>query len=301
MKKKITIILIIAFSLNLKASSKNGGKSSFAFLKIGEGVGVLSKAKIPSISYDDIFIASKNSSFLTKINFSEISFAHIDWLGLSSGEQFAASLNFFPINLGIVTNFFSIPDVEIRTRPGEPQAKFDASYYMTAICLAYPFDENLSFGASFKYIGEILYDETYNVFAFDLSSSYFININKAAKANFAASISNAEFNNNSNLPTSFNLSSGCDYKIESLKSKFRFGAEYSYMNDRKKGYINFGFEVLYFETISFSIGNQNLSDLYSISYGISIFYKNLKISYAYLPIKNNFDNSQLFGVSYMFK
>lgn len=289
---------LFAFSL-LKAQKKNEG--SYAFLKIGEGALIVAKGQVAALCEDDIFIASKNSSFLSSFSNTELSFAHMDWMGLARSEQAAAYLNFLPFNFAVVANSFTIPDIEIRTKPGDPIGKFDASYFMTGLSMGTLFFENFSLGSSIKYINEAFYTESEHNVALDFGANYRYDISKNLKMILAASANNVSLIENSRIPLGFFFSSALAYEYVDINTKFKFGAEVGKYNTEDKNRINLAMEVSYGEIVFINVGKYNFSDLYSFAYGIALKYKNFKVSYVFIPMLNNFNSSNSFGISYMFK
>jgi hypothetical protein len=101
------------------------------------------------------------AGLLSRTEVSQVLFTHRSWIEGTAFDHLAASIALSAADaIGVSVTSISVPDVELRLRPGEPDGTFTARNFAGSISFAHGFSEDLSAGLSAKLLYEkILIDD----------------------------------------------------------------------------------------------------------------------------------------------
>ncbi len=161
--KKFLLIFILASSYIFAQSAGNTGLS---FLKFGFGARNIGMGDAGASASNDLSALYYNPSRLALVEKNEVLIMHSSWIQDVNSELFGIKWNMFGLPWAIGLNYTSISDIEIRTRPGEPDSKFDANYFFGSLSTGFYVWEKLSFGTTIRYLYEGLLSDEANGWEF---------------------------------------------------------------------------------------------------------------------------------------
>ncbi len=154
---KIFLILIISGSV---VFSQSAGNTGLAFLKYGFGARNIAMGDAGTALSNDLTGLFYNPAKLPLTNKSEVLFMHNEWIQDVSSEVIGVKTELWSIPIALGFNVTSIDGIEYREIPGEPISKFDANYFFGSLSTGLFVTDEISFGASLKYLYEgLLNDE----------------------------------------------------------------------------------------------------------------------------------------------
>jgi len=190
----------------------------------------------------------------------------------------------------------SVPDIEVRTTPGDPQATFNAKDFAFAGGVARKFG-NVDIGVSAMYLFEKLFVYESQGYAFNFGARY----SPAENVELGLSAGNlgsttAMISDKVTLPAFARI--GGSYKATIDENSSATG--YLGVTTFKSGGITpaVGAEFDYRQLLRLRAGYSSGQDLTGFSFGAGINYRFLSFDYSYIPVRNNFGNSQTFTLSF---
>jgi len=175
MLRKISIILavvLIAAPLFADEFSRSGTAGA-QFLKIGVGAryNALGEASVATV--DNVYGMYWNPAALTYVESNEVAFTHVSYL-LDVSLNYVAYAKLIE-NIGVLgasVTVLSMNDQEITTidEPDGTGETYSVSSFALQMSYARQLTEQFSFGLSFKYVGEQIYQEKANGVAFDFGT-----------------------------------------------------------------------------------------------------------------------------------
>lgn len=295
--KKYFIAVIL---LSVQILAQTAGESGLAFLKNGFGARNIAMSDLGVISANDISALHYNPALLGLNDKPELTFSHNSLFQDLSSEMVGAGFNMFGLPFAFGVNTTSISNIEIRTRPGDPEGKFNANYFYGSMSSAIKLSENIYGGVTFKYIYENLYSDEANGYAFDFGLAY-ENIIKglsigAALKNIGSM--NALRNISTQLPN--DLRAGANYEIN--LNHFVINATTGIQKYFQEDVIHYhaGAEAVYNETFALRIGYASGYDSKILSFGFGVMLKNFRTDYAYVPVKFGLGDSHIITLIYTF-
>ena len=174
MKRLLVIIVVFIFlATSASASESRVGASGAQFLKIGVGSRYQGLGEASTAVVNDVYSMYWNPAGLSEIEQSSISFTNVDWLLDIKLNYFAFAKNFEDVGVfGVSATMLSMGDQEVTTfaDQGGTGESFTASSYAIGITYARHLTTRFSFGVTAKYIGERIYNESSQGFAFDFGT-----------------------------------------------------------------------------------------------------------------------------------
>ena len=173
MKKYILFILIIAGALSAQISKT--GTTVAGFLKISPGARSTSMGGAFVSIADDISAMWWNPAGMAQLEGNQAVFTHSAWLAGITYNYGAVTIDLDNAGvLGLGMTFLSVGEME-RTTEASPDGTgefFDAGSFALNVSYARMLTEAFSFGATFKYIQESIFNMTSNGIAFDVGMLY---------------------------------------------------------------------------------------------------------------------------------
>lgn len=297
--KKILILLIIS---SILVNAQSAGKTGLSFLKLGTGArnialsdfGVLSSGDLNSVIYNPSIIAIDPKT--------QLSFTHNSLFNDLSSEFFSGSFSLFDVPIAVGINTTTLANIEVRTRPGEAESKFDAHYFYGSISTAYEFYEHLYAGVTIKYIYENLFSDDAVGLGFDFGLSYSgLYKNLVVGATFRNIGSMNELRTESTkLPKDFRIGAAYNFLLSEYKLNFTAIAGIQKYIDNENSHLHFGVEILYYEMFALRGGYITGYDSKNLTAGFGILWRGINIDYAYVPYKYSLGDTHIISFTYTF-
>ncbi len=297
--KKFLLIFIFASSFIFAQSAGNTGLS---FLKFGFGARNIAMGDAGASASNDLSALYYNPSRLALIEKNEVLIMHSSWIQDVNSELFGIKWNMFGLPWAIGLNYTSISDIEIRTRPGEPDSKFDANYFFGSLSTGFYVWDKLSFGTTIRYLYEGLLSDEANGWGFDFGLNYETPFKGLSVSTVIKNIGsmNALRNAETQLPTDFRLGSAYKFGVESAKLDFVAVAEIQKYLDTDDIHFNLGGDIIYDEIFALRVGYQSGYEAKSFTGGIGLMWGSLRFDYTYMPFSLDLGNANLFSLQFKF-
>ena len=297
--KKFLLIFIYASTLVFAQSAGNTGLS---FLKFGFGARTIAMGDAGASASNDLAALYYNPSRLALIEKNEILIMHSSWIQDVNSELFGIKWNMFGLPWAIGLNYTSISGIEIRTRPGEPDSKFDANYFFGSLSTGFYVWDKLSFGTTIKYLYEGLLNDEANGLGFDFGLNYETPFKGLSLSTVIKNIGsmNALRNEETQLPTDFRLGSAYKFNVESAKLDFIAVAEFQKYLDTDDIHFNLGGDIVYDQIFALRVGYQSGYEAKSFMGGIGLMWGSLRFDYTYTPFLLDLGNANLFSLQFKF-
>lgn len=297
--KKFLLIFILASSYIFAQSAGNTGLS---FLKFGFGARNIAMGDAGASVSNDLSALYYNPSRLALVEKNEILIMHSSWIQDVNSELFGIKWNMFGLPWAIGLNYTSISDIEIRTRPGEPDSKFDANYFFGSLSTGFYVWDKLSFGTTIKYLYEGLLSDEANGLGFDFGLNYETPFKGLSVSTVIKNIGsmNTLRNAETQLPTDFRLGSAYKFGVESAKLDFIAVAEIQKYLDTEDIHFNLGGDIIYDEIFALRVGYQSGYEAKSFTGGIGLMWGSLRFDYTYMPFSLDLGNANLFSLQFKF-
>ncbi|MEW6003828.1 MAG: PorV/PorQ family protein [Stygiobacter sp.] len=294
--KKILFIYFAIISLVLPQSQNESG---YAFLKNGFTARNIAMGEFGAVGINDLSALHYNPSYLALNNKTQLAFSHHSLFNDYSSENFGFSFNLFNLPFAIGINTTKIDGIELRTKPGELIAKFNANYFYASLSSAYQI-KNFYFGATIKYLYENIYIDDSNGYAFDFGFNYEKFYDNFSLGVVIKNIGNVNELKNikTKLPLDFQIGINYNYKYDDFEFNPIIGYQ-NYLTD-KISHLHFGTEIKYNQTVSLRLGYVSNYDSKNITTGLGVVFKKFNIDYAYVPIKYGLGDNHILTLIYNF-
>jgi len=285
------IFLIPVFSGVLFSQNDGAANTGLSFLKLG----VTSR----SISLGDAVVSYNEDASSTFYNPSSMFFGskvnalfmhNEQVLGIRT-EFLAARVRFEKFAFGLSLNNTSVDNIEIREIPGQPLGSFNAQNFAFGLSIGYKVNENISIGATGKFLYEKIYIDNASGLAFDFGGIYSQN-----KISVGIAFSNLGSMNElrteaTKLPSA--IRGGASYLLDlpKINSTLRFGIDGYKVMDGGKMHANAGAELLYKDFLALRVGYQSGYENKNMTTGIGVKYKVFNLDYAFVPYKYSIGSS----------
>ncbi len=297
--KKFLLIFIFASSCVFAQSAGNTGLS---FLKFGFGARNIAMGDAGASVSNDLSALYYNPSRLALVEKNEVLIMHSSWIQDVNSELFGIKWNMFGLPWAIGLNYTSISDIEIRTRPGEPDSKFDANYFFGSLSTGFYVWDKLSFGTTIRYLYEGLLSDEANGWGFDFGLNYETPFKGLSVSTVIKNIGsmNALRYAETQLPTDFRFGSAYKFDVESAKLDFVAVAELQKYLDTDDIHFNLGGDIIYDEIFALRVGYQSGYEAKSFTGGIGLMWGSLRFDYTYMPFSLDLGNANLFSLQFKF-
>ena len=298
--KKIVFVFIISSTVMFSQSAGNTGLS---FLKYGFGARNIAMGDAGTALSNDLTGLFYNPAKLVLTDKSEVVFMHNEWVQDVSSEVIGVKTEFWDIPIAVGFNVTSVKDIPFRTIPSpDPETSFSANYFFGSLSTGLFVTDEISFGASFKYLYEGLLNDEASGFGLDFGLNYLLPYKGLTASAVVKNIGsmNALRSESTKLPTEFRLGTAYTYNLEDSKFDFTGGVEFQKYLDTDDNHFNFGGEVLYNKLIAARAGFQTGYESRGFTAGIGLMWGNLKFDYAFLPFSSDLGNANLFSLQFKF-
>jgi hypothetical protein len=296
MKKTLLAVIILSFT----SLAQDAGSTGLSFLKFGFGAKNIAMGDAGNALSNDVTSLFYNPAKLSINENSEIMLMHNEWIQDVRSEVLGARTVIFGLPVAIGLNVTTISDIEVRTRPGEPEAIIDANYFFGSISTGFKVTDKIGTGLSLKYLYEGLLNDEATGFALDLGVYYLTPVEGLTAS---ASVRNLGSMNQlrteeTKLPSE--IRAGVSYERK-LTDNFDLltGAEIlKYFESTT--HANLGLEVLYSKVLALRGGYQTGFEFRGFTAGAGIKWGSLHFDYAFLPFSMGIGNANLFSLQFRF-
>lgn len=299
MKKYIAAFILIISNLNF---AQNAGSTGLAFLKFGLGPRNLAMGDIGVVSARDITALHYNPAMLSFNDNPEIIFMHSEWIQEVKSEYLGASYRIWNIPIAAGLNTVSIDGFEFRDRPGEAQASFGAHYFNLSFSSSFKLTDDISIGATYKYIYEKIFTDDAGGYAIDIGAYYVSPIKEltigAAFRNMG-SMDELRYEA-TKMPAEFRFGALYEFVLEKAHSKVSLGSQTLKYFESGGLKISFGGEYLYDELFAFRLGYMASERAKGITVGVGAFYLGISFDYAFVPFNYDLGAAHLVSLKYTF-
>lgn len=306
--KRIVAGIISSLTLLSASLTAQIGSSGMAFLKLGvSGRGVAMGDAMSALAEGAAATYYNPAGLLhsdTRPAPTELMFMHKEWIQDSRTEFLGAAI---PLGsgraLGVSVNSTTVSDIEIRTRPGPPEATFTARNFSVGLSYAQDLNEEIALGATAKFLYEkILVDEA-SGYAFDLGAQVDLPLE-----NLTAGISLSNLGSMSvlasektTLPTLLRV--GPAYSITLGEAKdyvVNAAADYMHIFPEKHSYLNTGAEFVFQRLLAARAGYQFGSKGRGLTAGLGVAYGVIVLDYAYARLTQDLGNTHSLSLAFRF-
>ncbi len=298
MKKFITIYLVITLTL----LAQNAGNSGLSFLKNGVSARNIALSDIGTLN-DDVASVYYNPAVLVKLQNAQIEFTHQAWVQDLSSEIINANFKLFSIPFAIGVNTTKIGGFEVRTKPSEtPDAIISLNYFYGSLTTGININDNLSVGATFKYLYESLFADEASGTGFDFGIVYSKLVNGLT---LGASVRNLGSMNelrttSTKLPRDFRLTATYETYIDKISSQVTaVGGVQKYL-DVDNLHIHLGGEVAYLNQFALRLGYITGYESKGLTFGGGVKWNNFNFDYAFTPFAFGIGNAHTITFGYGF-
>jgi hypothetical protein len=293
MWKSAIAITIIFMSYGISFAQSES--SSFLFLLIGSGSRAAAMGEAYTAVAGDAGAPYFNPASAANMQNSEISLMHISYLTDASMEHVSAVTRSGHIRLGLGLYLGQTTDIQRRglSPSDDPLGTFNDHNFTFAVFWARPFGDRLAIGNTLKWAYQKLDIESASAFAADLGATYTV----LPEVDLGVSVRN--------LGTRPKFVD----KAFDLPRELRIGASYAPIEDsrlqgltisgdfviphwgNKSNKFNLGSEYIYQNLLSLRAGYGINYDSRGFSIGGGISYRVYFFDYAYIPSKNDFNDT----------
>ncbi|MCJ7553385.1 MAG: PorV/PorQ family protein [Ignavibacteriaceae bacterium] len=297
--KKILLIFIISSVAVLAQSSGNTGLS---FLKFGFGARNIAMGDAGTVAANDITSLFYNPSKLASFKNSEVFFMHNEWIQDVRSEVIGIRSTIFGIPLALGFNVTTLSDIEVRTRPGEPDTKFDANYFYGSLSTGFNLNEDLAVGGTIKYLYEGILSDEATGYAFDIGAEYqlpYEGLSVSTAVRNLGSMNDLRLEK-TKLPAEIRFGPAYNFKVNNVKLDITTVAEYHKYFDTDDNHFNVGAEFLYDNLIALRGGYQSGYESRDFTFGVGLKWGNLNFDYAFLPFQLGLGSANLYSLQFKF-
>jgi hypothetical protein len=282
--------------------AQSAGNSGLSFLKFGFGARNIAMADAGTAASNDLTALYYNSAKLTMNDKSEIIIMHSEWIQDVRSEMLGVKSFLFGIPFALGFNVTNVSDIEIRTKPGEAESKFNANYFFSSISTAFNLSNEISAGISGKYLYEGLLSDEATGFGVDLGINYLTPIENLSASAVVKNLGsmNALKNEKTKLPSEFRIGGAYNFYLAENKFDVVSVLELQKYLETDDIHFNIGCEVFYDKLIALRAGYQTGYESRGFTAGLGLRWGNLGFDYAFLPFSFGLGNASLFSLQFKF-
>ena len=289
---------VLAIAFMVQSVFAQAGKSGLAFLKLGASARGVSMGDAMSANVSGAAATYYNSAGLVGADAEapgvQVMFMHKEWIQDTRTEYLGTSITLNDENaLGFFLSSTTISDIELRTRPGDPEGTFTARNFSIGASYARRMWDNVRLGLTAKFLYEKIFVDEASGTAIDLGLQYNTPLEHlsvgAAVANLGSV--NELHNEKSTLPAMLRVGLAYSLEINGINSKATLAADLQHIFPESKSYLNAGGEVVFDRFVAVRAGYQFGSEGRGFSSGVGVRYSILGLDYAFSPLFSDLGNA----------
>ncbi len=278
------------------------GQAGLSFLKLGTSARGIAMADAmaasvrgpASLAYNPAGLAFRDSAVST-----ELMFTHREWIADTRIEFLAGSV---PVSndqaIGLSITSTTVPDIELRTQPGDPEGTFTARNFAAVGSYARAFGEDIVMGISLKFLYEkILIDEA-SGYGIDLGIQVATPVEHLKAGASIANLGsmNSLRNEATKLPAMLRAGPAYSLTFGDGAAVALMAADLLYVFPEKRAYVNRGGEVEFEKTVAVRGGYQFGSEGRGLTAGLGFRYGIARLDYAYAKLSEDLGDAHSFTV-----
>jgi len=282
--------------------SQTAGESGIAFLKIGFGARNIAMGNAGTVFSNGVTAQFYNPAKLAYNEDKELIVMHNNWIQDINSDVVGVTTKLLGIRIGVGVNITSVNDIEVRTKPGEAQAKFDAKFFSGSISTGFEIYNGIKFGITYKYLYEQFLINEAKGYAWDFGLDYKTQIPNLSVSLVIKNLGSMEALVNEGTVLPREVAAGINYIIDVPEYELNFivGGEIQRFTKSDINHINVGGEATYKNLVAVRMGYQSGYDSRSFTYGFGLMWNNLTFDFAYVPFQQGLGNANLFSLRYKF-
>lgn len=296
MKRILLVIALISFSV----SAQDAGSTGLSFLKFGFGAKNIAMGDAGNSLSNDVTSLFYNPAKLSLYPESEIMLMHNEWIQDVRSEVIGARTILFGLPVAVGFNVTTVSDIEIRQRPGAPDATFNANYFFGSLSTGFKITDAAGTGISLKYLYEGLYEDEATGYAIDLGFYYLTPVEgltaSAAVRNLGSM--NKLKEEETKLPSEIRAGVSYDAPV-SDQFELLTGIEILKYFESST-HVNIGAEIMYDNIIALRGGYQTGFESRGFTGGVGLIWGSLHFDYAFLPFSLGIGNANLLSLQFIF-
>lgn len=300
MKARIHLLSLLTLCAHWLAVGQVGN-SGLAFLKLGVGARSLGMGETAAAAARDASATHYNPAALSLLQNPQLLVMHKEWIQGSQTEFLAASVPLGSLALGVSLYATSIPDIEIRTRPGPAEGTFSARNAAIGLSAAYEIESTLGVGFSLKYLYEKIFVDEANGLGFDVGATYatpwevrlgfsLSNVGSMGKLRTEAS----------KLPTTLRFGAVRSVAVETLTSEVTIAADIVSILPEKTTHLHLGGEYEYDRAVALRLGYMTGYESRGFSAGAGLRWGMFRVDYAFIPFTFDLGTTHTFSLGMEF-
>lgn len=298
MKKIVAIILLSAGIISAQSATSSGLSS----MKFGFGARNIAMGDLGVVTANDVSALNYNPALLTKNPNAEISFTHNSSVQDLRSEMLGAKFRFLGLPMAVGLNTTSVDDIEVRTRPGDAESKFNANFFWGSLSTGFHLTKNISAGLSVKYIYEGLFTEEAMGIGFNFGAYYedvIPNLGLGISVRNIGSMNKLR-TESTKLPSELNTGIKYYFALDNFNSNLIIAAGYKKYLEDEFDHFSGGIEWIFRDMIALRTGYISGFDTKSITAGLGLMWNGFVFDYAYVPYEFDFGSSNTISIKYIF-
>lgn len=295
-------LFILSLSFISSQAFSQGGSAGLQILEVGYSARSLSLANSNDVLTNEPVAIYTNPAGLASPEGEngiglDFMLTHRTYFAGTTIDMFGTRFEGGGFSFGTSLLLSSVPDIEVRQVPGDPQSTFAAKDFAFAIGVAHSFDK-LDVGISALYLYEKLFVYESDGYALNFGMRY------SPMEDVEVGVSAGNLGSSSAMISE---------KI-SLPAFVRIGGSYSKSIDENfsaTGYLDattfksggitpgIGAEVAFQNSVRLRSGYSSGNEITGFSFGAGVNYSFVRFDYSYIPLKLDFGNSQTFTLSFL--
>ncbi|MGD0339721.1 MAG: PorV/PorQ family protein [Bacteroidota bacterium] len=274
------------------------GTSGAAFMKIGLSprAGGMGEAYVAVA--DDAGGIYYNPAGILLNKSPQIELAHRAWIDDIQSQSLSATLPWDDIALGLNITTTTVPNIEIRTRPGDPEGTFTSRNFTLGGSIAYRIMESVTIGGTAKYVFEKIFVDEWSGVGIDLGIHYRTPVDGLALGVSLLNLGSMSGTNTPsiNLPTMLRGGAAYKFPVDVIRSEVAFAADAVQLTRDRIFHSYIGGEIVFDRTIALRLGYQTGFDFRNITAGVGIRYRSFALDYCIIPMSQQAGTAQTIGL-----
>ena len=298
MKKLILFLLV----LTTYTFSQSAGSTGLSFLKFGFGAKNIAIGDAGAVSANDVTALFYNPARLAGNDNTEVILMHNEWIQDVRSEVLGISSTLWGLPVALGFNVTTVSDIEVRTKPGAADSKFNANYFFGSLSTGFGIVNNIDFGISARYLYENILNDQAAGWGFDFGLNYTTSVDgltASAVIRNVGSMNNLR-NEATKLPSEIRVGPAYHFDLTDSKIGITAAAEFQKYLSTDDTHFNLGAEGVYDNTIALRAGYQTGYETRGITGGIGLMWGSLRFDYAFLPFSYGLGNSSIFSLQFRF-
>jgi hypothetical protein len=299
---KSTILALAAVLTISSQAYSQAGSAGFQILRLGYSARDLSLAtSADALTTEPIAVFTNPAGLAAGENSDPTSLifmlTHRTYIAGTTIDMFGTRFQAGSTSFGTSLLLSSVPDIQLRTVPGDAQGTFSAKDFAFAAGAARRFGR-LDIGLSAMYLYEKLFIYESSGYAFNAGATYSLTDNfRLGLAAGNLGNSSAMISQKIALPAFVRAGGSYTAHVDNNFALTGFAGVVTY----KSGGItpSIGAELSYEKILQLRWGYASGGDLSGVSFGAGIHYGFLRLDYSYVPMRLDFGNSQTFTLSFL--